>query len=101
MSKKVRKDLKRDLLLDERNSLLNDVDSIDTILDGIHELLNKDLNSTDTTQAEDILAKANALREQLMAKTSFASAIEWLQPFIQHSLLGLQNKLNSLTDVLD
>jgi len=84
MGKKPRKNLKKKLLLDERDVILNDVATIDAILNG--EI---DINDIE------------GFTEKVFTKISFVEAVEWLKPFIEESLSGIQSKLDSLTNALE
>lgn len=84
MTTKQRKDPKRDLLLGERGALLGDIDRIDALL-------------ANNTFAGD----AGQLKEYVFSKYSFRATVDWLQPLIQQSLVGIEAKLDNLAKAME
>ncbi|MCJ7633754.1 hypothetical protein MUP77_15370 [Candidatus Bathyarchaeota archaeon] len=84
MSKKTHMNLKRKLLLEEHRRLLDEIGRIDVLLEG-------KLDSEET----------NALYEQVTKSFSFKESVDWLQPFIEHGLSGVEARLNEFADALE
>ncbi len=85
MSKEARKNIKRELAVKEHESLLKDVEIIDSILKG------------GEISHEDSLMLFN----KFVQRCSFSESVSWLQPFIESGLLGIQARLDKLVEALN
>lgn len=83
MSKNLHKDIKSILLSNERDLLLKDITLLDRLLD------------------DDPSINEDELMSQIDSRMSASSAIEWLQPLIEHNLKDIQSKLDNIKKVLD
>lgn len=84
MSKKVRKNLKMELVLKEREQLIQNITNIDALLD----------DQLSTEEQEQ-------LRKTLNDRMSFRASVNWVQPLIEDSLSEIPNKLSLLIEELD
>lgn len=84
MSKAKDTNLKRKLLLEERRRLLDEIGRLDVLLEG-------ELDSEETS----------VLYEQVTRSFSFKESVDWLQPFIEHSLSEVEDRLNEFVNALE
>jgi uncharacterized protein YutE (UPF0331/DUF86 family) len=85
MSKKATKNLKRDLLLEQRERLLKEINKVDNLLDG-----------------EFDLEEAVALFEEHAPQwLSYNQYISWLKQFIEHDVSDIEERLSAFVDALE